>query len=114
MKEIKVLDGQNLFDIAIQNYGSLEAGLFKLLDDNNLSLDSKIEANQSLFVDENITNSNKYTIDEKGNRKGTYIIKEGDRIAQMVFMKYEKAELEIVNELDETKRGKGGFGHSGY
>lgn len=43
-----------------------------------------------------------------------YNVKEGDRIAQMVFMKYEKAELEIVNELDETKRGKGGFGHSGY
>jgi len=43
-----------------------------------------------------------------------YTINAGDRIAQMVFMKYEKAELELVEELDETKRGKGGFGHSGY
>lgn len=59
MKEIKVQDGQNLFDIAIQNYGSLEAGLFKLLDDNGLTLDSNIEANDSLLIDESVTNSNK-------------------------------------------------------
>lgn len=59
MVEIKVLDGQNLFDIAIQNYGSLEQGLFKLLDDNNLTLDSNIEANQSILIDDSVTNSNK-------------------------------------------------------
>lgn len=43
-----------------------------------------------------------------------YTINTGDRIAQMVFMKYEKAEFELVDELDETERGQGGFGHSGY
>jgi dUTP pyrophosphatase len=37
----------------------------------------------------------------------------GDRIAQMVVKKYEKVEIDEVEMLDETKRGKGGFGSSG-
>lgn len=39
-------------------------------------------------------------------------INEGDRICQMLFKEYGKAEFEIVDDLDETDR-KGGFGHSG-
>lgn len=46
--------------------------------------------------------------------KESYIINKGDRIAQMVFIKYEKATLIEVDDLDETTRGNGGFGHSGY
>ncbi len=42
-----------------------------------------------------------------------FVIKNGDRIAQMVFAKYEKAEFIKVDELNETKRGIGGFGHTG-
>ena len=37
----------------------------------------------------------------------------GDRIAQAVIIKHERAEFEPVSELDETERGKGGFGHTG-
>ena len=40
-------------------------------------------------------------------------IRRGDRIAQMVINKVSKAVLEEVDELDPTKRGKSGFGHSG-
>ena len=40
-------------------------------------------------------------------------IVDGDRIAQMVFQKVEKANWELVNELGETERGAGGFGHTG-
>ena len=36
----------------------------------------------------------------------------GDRIAQMVIARYEKAEWEEVDSLEETDR-KGGFGHTG-
>lgn len=43
----------------------------------------------------------------------TFTIKPGDRIAQAVFSKVEHAELEQVDELDETERGEGGFGHTG-
>jgi dUTP pyrophosphatase len=40
-------------------------------------------------------------------------IKQGDRIAQMVICKHEKAELENVLFLEETKRGTSGFGSTG-
>ncbi len=46
--------------------------------------------------------------------KEEYIINKGDRIAQLVFIKYEKVELKEVDSLDETLRGNGGFGHTGY
>lgn len=40
-------------------------------------------------------------------------INHGDRIAQMVIAKTEKAELILVQELTESVRGEGGFGHTG-
>jgi dUTP diphosphatase len=40
-------------------------------------------------------------------------IKRGDRIAQMVFARLVKAELDEVEGLSETARGSGGFGHTG-
>jgi len=40
-------------------------------------------------------------------------IKRGERIAQMVISKVSRATVEEVSELDGTKRGEGGFGHSG-
>ena len=42
-----------------------------------------------------------------------FTINEGERIAQMVVAKHEPAELTIVEELDETERGAGGYGHTG-
>ncbi len=42
-----------------------------------------------------------------------FTIEPGERIAQMVIAKYEQAELVEVEELDETERGAGGYGHSG-
>jgi dUTP pyrophosphatase len=41
------------------------------------------------------------------------VINDGDRIAQMVIAKTEKAELFLVRELNDTVRGDGGFGHTG-
>lgn len=43
-----------------------------------------------------------------------YTISRGDRIAQLVFIKYEKVEFEEVDKLDSTFRDKGGFGSTGY
>ena len=40
-------------------------------------------------------------------------IKEGERIAQMVIAKHEVAQWEIVESLDETNRGAGGYGSTG-
>lgn len=42
-----------------------------------------------------------------------YTVNPGDRIAQLVFMPIAKAELEAVEELDDTERGGGGFGSTG-
>lgn len=42
-----------------------------------------------------------------------FTIKTGDRIAQMVIAKYEKATWTLTDDLSETKRGAGGFGHTG-
>ena len=42
-----------------------------------------------------------------------FIVQPGERIAQMVINKFEQAEFEVVEELDETERGEGGFGHTG-
>lgn len=41
------------------------------------------------------------------------VINNGDRIAQMIIAKTEKAELILVEELNESLRGDGGFGHTG-
>ena len=41
------------------------------------------------------------------------IINDGERIAQMIVSKYEKVDWEVVNNLGETERGAGGFGHTG-
>lgn len=43
-----------------------------------------------------------------------YTINRGDRIAQLVIVKYERVEFELVSDLDSTERGEGGFGHTGY
>lgn len=40
-------------------------------------------------------------------------INSGDRIAQMVITKYEQVEFELVEQLNETERSDGGFGHTG-
>ena len=37
----------------------------------------------------------------------------GDRIAQLVFIPYSTWDWEVVDELSDTERGNGGFGHSG-
>jgi len=42
-----------------------------------------------------------------------FTINNGDRIAQMVFIKHEQANFELVEQLEETERGAGGFGHTG-
>ncbi len=42
-----------------------------------------------------------------------FIIQRGDRIAQLVIQKIFLPNFKLVETLDKTKRGEGGFGHSG-
>jgi dUTP pyrophosphatase len=45
--------------------------------------------------------------------KEDYIVKNGDRIAQMVISKYEQISFTLTENLDHTERGEGGYGHTG-
>ena len=41
------------------------------------------------------------------------VIQRGDRIAQMILSRVWQADFELVDQLDDTDRGPGGFGHTG-
>jgi dUTP pyrophosphatase len=45
--------------------------------------------------------------------KESFTIKPGERIAQMVILPVVQAQFEVVSEFEESRRGAGGFGHSG-
>lgn len=42
-----------------------------------------------------------------------FVINDGDRIAQLVIARYEKVAVVLQEELSDTDRGDGGFGHTG-
>ena len=42
-----------------------------------------------------------------------FIVKDGERIAQMIVAKHEQVSFELTETLDETERGAGGYGHTG-
>ena len=62
-------------------------------------------------IDEDYRGEIKVILINLGEKK--FVIEKGLRIAQMVLCPVIKAELEEVDELDETKRGSGGFGSTG-
>ena len=61
------------------------------------------------------TPANHHLVSEKGNKQGWYEIKPGDRIAQLVFAKYEKTEFEVVEDVKAIGGDRGGgFGSTGF
>lgn len=42
-----------------------------------------------------------------------FTVNDGERIAQMVIARHETAHFTLVDQLDETERGTGGYGHTG-
>jgi len=45
--------------------------------------------------------------------KENFVLKNNERVAQMVVSKYQKIEWESVDSFSQTERGDGGFGHTG-
>lgn len=45
--------------------------------------------------------------------KAQFVIRRGDRVAQMIIKEVVRAEIDVTEELDETARAHGGFGHTG-
>ena len=69
--------------------------------------------NNNLRVLDNVP-QNHFLTSQKGNKQGWYEIKKGDKIAQLVFSKYEKVEFvecQNVKEIGEDRGG--GFGSTG-
>ena len=68
-------------------------------------------ANKVGLCDEDYTGE--YIIALHNHSNEARLIRHGDRIAQLMFVPYEQANLIEVDELDATERGEGGFGSSG-
>ena len=63
---------------------------------------------------EDASDSEPFTLADKGCKHGTYLIKKGDRIAQMVYAKVEYASIEEVSSVSGIGQDRGGgFGSSG-
>ncbi len=45
--------------------------------------------------------------------KNPFVVRRGDRIAQMVVSSYARVDWDLVQVLEESQRGEGGFGHTG-
>ena len=64
-----------------------------------------------MVCDEDYTGE--YIVAIHNDTNETQYIKNGDRIAQLVFLPYLDVEFEEVDHLDITNRGDGGFGSTG-
>lgn len=42
-----------------------------------------------------------------------FVVNDGERIAQMIIARHEQGEFVLVEQLDDTERGEGGYGHTG-
>ncbi|MFO0555235.1 MAG: dUTP diphosphatase [Polyangiaceae bacterium] len=62
-------------------------------------------------IDEDYRGELKIVLVNHGARP--FVVERGMRIAQLVIARFEQVELELVNELDDTERGAGGYGSTG-
>lgn len=67
--------------------------------------------NSPATIDADYTGEVKVIIENRGHEP--FIVEHNDRICQGVINKVPQANFEVVEELDETERGSGGFGSSG-
>lgn len=99
----------------------IPTGIFLELEDN---FEAQVRARSGLAIKKGLSLVNGIgTIDSdyRGEVKVILInlsneevtIKDGERIAQIVFMKVEKPKLIEVKNISDTERGSGGFGHTG-
>ena len=86
--------------------GTIDAGYrdeLGIIISNTSPEDSTADANEGFL-----------TLDSKGNQKGTYIVRKGERVAQLVLAKVPRMNLRVVDSVKDigTDRG-GGFGSTG-
>jgi len=116
----------SLFNIYNKNIPNLHAPYMgKIFNDAlDICYEAQIRPRSGLALKKGITVLNTPgTVDESyrgeigviifNTSKEDFEIKKGDRIAQMVFVPIVKADFKLVETLDETERGEGGFGSTG-
>ena len=77
---------------------------------SGLSFNNSVE-NGAGVIDSDYRGEIKVHLYNHGN--STVVIKRGDRIAQLLIQKHEVPTFVLVEDLGETERGTGGFGHTG-
>jgi len=78
------------------------------------TIDSGYRGEIGIIVSNTSTHGMKqYLISEKNNKNGSYVIKAGDRLAQIILLKIYPINF-IKGELDMTNDRDGGFGSTGY
>lgn len=103
--------------------GTIDSGyrdeLGIIMNNSSVTDSSSDTRDNSCFLDTNHYNNHKngneiLTLESKGNKIGTYIIKKGDRVAQIVLQRVPKIKFTIVDSVEEKgcNRG-GGFGSTG-
>jgi len=122
-------DGAAGMDIRAGESGEIEAGCFKLVK-TGLKMaipegyEAQIRPRSGLALKQGVTVLNSPgTIDSDyrgevgiiliNHSKNTFKYEKGDRIAQAVFAKVARMDIQAVQTLDDTERSAGGFGHSG-
>ena len=111
---------ENTYDIANLPYDIVkDPNVLKVLKEKykEISLIDYLNSKEDINLDTSNSLSilkQKIYLDEKGNPYGTIYINKGERIAQMVFKEYKRAnfiEYENPQEIGENRGG--GFGHTG-
>jgi dUTP pyrophosphatase len=82
----------------------------KVVSRSGLSFKHNIEVGAGV-IDSGYRGEIRINLHNHGN--GPVTFNAGDRIAQLLILKHESPEFNLVEELDETERGENGFGHTG-
>ena len=104
--EIKLIPTGIAISIPSEDYGAFVFARSGLASKHGICL-----ANSVGVIDSDYRGEIKCALINLGQED--FVIENGERIAQMVFMPVSQATLNEVDSLDETKRGAGGFGSTG-
>lgn len=74
-------------------------------------LNTKYGLTSEGVIDEGYTGS--IVVKLYNHSENAYVVERGDKISQLVILPIVKPELELVEELEDTERGSGGFGSTG-
>lgn len=88
-----------------------EGYFFSLVPRSSLGKKGVIIPNSPATIDEDYRGTIRVILYNMGNEP--YSVKKGDRVAQLILMKYQKFDFLEVTELESTQRGEGGFGSTG-